>query len=468
MEDMEMSARKPSEKPAIGILGTGDYGRALAKRMLRCGVRVIFGSRDPANRDLVSIDKELADAQLSTINDVLLNENIEIIILAVQHWNIEGCLKNFNVDTSKKIFIDISNNEKPLDNQSIAEIIACKFPGMRVVKAFNTLSAYAVESDNFGGSRRVFIATDDIEAREKVSRLCCEIGFESVSYGSLKAARELEAYPTRLMQGWGKATICTIIVFLIWFVFVVIKYVYIYNKYNITFRWDNIPMRFLNKPVCMTAITLLTFSYLPGCLAAFLQIYNGSKYVRFPNFLDLWLKSRKALGLYALLFSLWHVVISTICMSPGYYGGWFQNTYVTLPENTTDFRIKFKSPMNLRGEANVSVGVLAILCMIVIGLSSLPSVGDILNWREWKFVQSHLGYITLLLATIHVLIFSFPYWIKRPSSLWRSGTFLSTFLAMVTLFLKLLLLMPCIGNYVYKIRSGWERKKSPKVCPAVV
>ncbi|XP_029645003.1 metalloreductase STEAP4-like [Octopus sinensis] len=462
MEGIELSSYNTSTMATIGILGTGDYGRALAKRMLRCGLKVVFGSRDPASRHLEAIDKELADAKLSTVKDVLSNENIEIIILAVHHWNIDSCLENFNAESSQKIFIDISNNEEILKDESIAETLVAKFPGMRVVKAFNTLSAYAVEDDNFGGSRRVLIAADDIEAREKVSWLCSEIGFESVTYGSLKAARELEAYPTRLMQGWGKATIFMLIVFFAWNIFVGVKYVYYYSKYNKRFPWETIPLRFINKSICMTAITLLTFSYLPGCLAAFLQIYNGSKYIRFPNFLDLWLKSRKMLGLYALLFSLWHVIISTICMSPGYWGGWFQSTRITLPENTTDLTLSFSSRMNFQGEANISAGILAILCMIIVGLSSLPSVGNILNWREWRFVQSHLGYITLLFATAHVLIFSFPYWIRRPSGLWKSSTFLSCLIPMITLCLKFLLLLPCIGNYVYKIRSGWERKKSSK------
>ncbi|CAI9733271.1 probable E3 ubiquitin-protein ligase HECTD2 [Octopus vulgaris] len=278
MEGIELSSYNTSTMATIGILGTGDYGRALAKRMLRCGLKVVFGSRDPASRHLEAIDKELADAKLSTVKDVLSNENIEIIILAVHHWNIDSCLENFNAESSQKIFIDISNNEEILKDESIAETLVAKFPGMRVVKAFNTLSAYAVEDDNFGGSRRVLIAADDIEAREKVSRLCSEIGFESVTYGSLKAARELEAYPTRLMQGWGKATIFMLIVFFAWNIFVGVKYVYYYSKYNKRFPWETIPLRFLNKSICMTAITLLTFSYLPGCLAAFLQIYNGKNF----------------------------------------------------------------------------------------------------------------------------------------------------------------------------------------------
>jgi phosphoglycerate dehydrogenase-like enzyme len=35
------------EKPTIGILGSGDFGRALAGRLAQAGYSVYLGSRDP-------------------------------------------------------------------------------------------------------------------------------------------------------------------------------------------------------------------------------------------------------------------------------------------------------------------------------------------------------------------------------------------------------------------------------------
>ena len=40
-------ARKSSENPVIAIVGSGDFGRALALRMVQSGYTVCIGSRNP-------------------------------------------------------------------------------------------------------------------------------------------------------------------------------------------------------------------------------------------------------------------------------------------------------------------------------------------------------------------------------------------------------------------------------------
>ena len=35
------------EKNSIAIIGSGDFGRALASRMIQCGYNVCIGSRNP-------------------------------------------------------------------------------------------------------------------------------------------------------------------------------------------------------------------------------------------------------------------------------------------------------------------------------------------------------------------------------------------------------------------------------------
>ena len=50
-EDFEMKNSKSTEaqpRPAITVLGTGDFGRALTKRLSLAGYDVVIGSRDPA------------------------------------------------------------------------------------------------------------------------------------------------------------------------------------------------------------------------------------------------------------------------------------------------------------------------------------------------------------------------------------------------------------------------------------
>lgn len=457
-----------SKTKMIGILGTGDYGRALAKRLLRSGYQVIMGSRDPDHQRVTSIDEELKPVKVETINHVLTNENIFIVFLAVHSKNFTACLAPSIDSLGDKILIDISNQDKLNKGESNAENLAEAFPGVRIVKAFNTLSAYAMESDTFGGTKQVLIASNDQEARDKVSALSREMGFTPIDYGTLRSARDLEAYPLTLMYGWGWPTLFTFAIFVGWNLVLILKYWIYYRNSKHKFKWSNVPLSYLNKPVCLTAITLLALSYLPGCLAAFLQIINGTKYKRFPNWFDRWLKARKMIGLYALFFSVWHVAISGIYMSPGYLGSWFESTKVHFPENTSDFVLNFSVRMNLKGEGTISVGILALLLMSILGLSSLPSVGAILNWREWRFVQSHLGYVTLFLVTAHVVIFALPGWIRFPTRFYHFNSFMCCVIPFIVLFMKMILITPCIGSYVDKIRGGWERGRSSKKSTEIV
>ena len=73
------------------------------------------------------------------------------------------------------------------------------------------------------------------------------------------------------------------------------------------YLWNHIPMDNMNKALAVHALTTLALCYLPGVLAGWLQLYRGTKYSRFPNWLDTWLKIRKQLGLLMLFAASIHV-----------------------------------------------------------------------------------------------------------------------------------------------------------------
>ena len=63
----------------------------------------------------------------------------------------------------------------------------------------------------------------------------------------------------------------------------------------------------LNKTLSIHAVQLLTMCYFPGVIAAYIQLFRGTKYSRFPKWLDRWLKMRKQLGLLMLFSACLHV-----------------------------------------------------------------------------------------------------------------------------------------------------------------
>src|SRR5262249_5927084 len=73
--------------------------------------------------------------------------------------------------------------------QSVAEWAA----GARVVKAFNTIGAARFATPGFGSEvATMFICADDAGAKQSVTQLAAEMGFEVSDAGDLAVARLLE------------------------------------------------------------------------------------------------------------------------------------------------------------------------------------------------------------------------------------------------------------------------------------
>lgn len=71
-----------------------------------------------------------------------------------------------------------------------------------------------------------------------------------------------------------------------------------------------IPILVINKVLPMVSITLLALVYLPGVIAAVVQLRNGTKYKKFPHWLDRWMLTRKQFGLLSFFFAILHAIYS--------------------------------------------------------------------------------------------------------------------------------------------------------------
>jgi len=440
----------------IGVIGSGNFARALAKRLYYAGYNVVIGSRHPNMRSLSAVDDCFCDISLASVEDCI--KRTSIIFLAIHAANYKDCLNSSIGLLQEKIIVDVSNRDRKSKSDSNAEMLSRLLPKSIVVKAFNVVSAYAMENDNIGGSRRVFIASDDNKSRDKVSVIARDMGFTPVDMGLLRSSRKIESFPLTLLPEWRAPIAFAVGVFNIWLLYII----FIYFVEKTAYRWDQIFVKVMNKPLCMTAITVLSSTFLPSSVSALFQIFYGTKHIRFPSWLDRWLKSRKQLGMVSFFLVVVHVIMSVLIMSPTYLRSWYQPIPVSIPGNLThDLKLPMVTWMVWKGEAACLVGIIAFLCLCIIAISTIPSVTDSLNWREWRFIQSNLGHVTLLLSLIHVIIMGAPGWVKvGPIKTMRSITFLSSVLPFLTLFLKLIFSVPCLHRYLKKIRNGWERNPS--------
>ncbi|KAH0627472.1 hypothetical protein JD844_003212 [Phrynosoma platyrhinos] len=110
-----------------------------------------------------------------------------------------------------------------------------------------------------------------------------------------------------------------------------------------------------------------------------------------------------------------------------------------------------------RMEIYVSLGILGLAILAVLAVTSIPSVSHSLTWREFHYIQSKMGYLALLLCTVHTLIFAWNKWVDIGQFVWYTPpTFMiAVILPILVLACKCVLLFPCLRKRLQKIRSGF-------------
>jgi 8-hydroxy-5-deazaflavin:NADPH oxidoreductase len=186
----------------IGIIGTGNMGRALGLVWAERGHDVLFGARNPAqSQAAVAFASGLgAQARVQAGSNDEAARFGEVLLYSARAVPPAEVLGDPGV-LAGKIVVDMNNGELPRDraypanNLSHAEALAGGVPEAHVVKAFNTLPAGAFElcPDAIRPYRvSCFIAGDNVAARRTVAGLAEEIGFVPVDCGPLLHARVLE------------------------------------------------------------------------------------------------------------------------------------------------------------------------------------------------------------------------------------------------------------------------------------
>lgn len=458
------------DEKIISVLGSGDYGRALSGRLVKSGYTVYIGSRDPTRQTTQTMVKQTG-AILMGQDEALSCSNMVVIAVGRDHYD------NLPLAALKgKILIDVANNteiRKGPHYRSNAEYLQGLIPDAKVVKGFNVLSAYALENGGLQGSKEVYIAGNDSEAKTKVAAVVRGCGFTPVDWGMIKASRDIEDIPLKLMPSWRRPLA---VVFGL-FVFVSILALFSFQicpnigSGDWSENWTTMFNTNFNRVIAIIALWTLAFCYLPGLLAAYLQLWRGTKYSRFPKWLDDWLRMRKQLGLIMLGLACMHACISVAYVTPQTLPWVYEPaTNIKVLVEETNGTLHEKSMQlhnfhfNWRGELFLTLGALATCLVVILGITSLPSVTATLSWREFTFVQSKLGWVCLIMASFHDVFlawnYMFLYWgcfNKLPI-----GPQYALYPSALCVLLKLPLLLPPIDNYLQKIRRGYERPSAIK------
>jgi 8-hydroxy-5-deazaflavin:NADPH oxidoreductase len=200
----------------ITVIGIGNMGRAISRRLACGGADVLLVGKDleAARRvaaeaaatpeDCVGVD-ELREALAGTAGSIRAADLADglaedVVVLALWHQQALDFARANAAALRGKVVVDIANPLNPTydglvtpPGSSAAEELARLVPGAKVVKAFNTTFAPTLTAGAVAGQPLdVFVAGDDGEAKATVARLIEAGGLRAIDVGPLEQARQLE------------------------------------------------------------------------------------------------------------------------------------------------------------------------------------------------------------------------------------------------------------------------------------
>ena len=196
-----------SSPTRIGIIGSGNIGGTIGGLWVKKGHSVFFSSRHPDElKDMVAKLGSLAQA--GTVEQAVAFG--DVLFIAVPYGAIPQIGKDYSAAMKGKVMLDACNAVSSRDGAVADEVeqngigvtTQRYFPGVRIVRAFNTMSymVFAREANRPDPKLAIPIAGDDPQALQIAASLVRDAGFDPVTVGTLADARRFQ----RGQAGYGQ------------------------------------------------------------------------------------------------------------------------------------------------------------------------------------------------------------------------------------------------------------------------
>lgn len=195
----------------IAVLGgTGHEGSGLALRWARAGYRVILGSRDAeraaaAAKEMKSL---LGGGDVTGDSNKNAAAAADIVVLTVPFSAQRSTVEDVRGSLEGKILIDatvplvppkVARVQLPSNGSAVASIQRSLGENVRVVSAFQNVSAHHLKDLNHSVDCDVLVCGDDPAAREIVVGLAADIGLRGIHAGPIENSAAAEALTSVLI-----------------------------------------------------------------------------------------------------------------------------------------------------------------------------------------------------------------------------------------------------------------------------
>jgi predicted dinucleotide-binding enzyme len=186
----------------VGILGSGDVAKVLASGFLKHGHDAMLGTRDSAK--LKEWAAQNPRGKVGSFNEAAAFG--ELVVLAVKGTAAADALRAAGAkNLAGKVVIDATNpiaDAAPTNgvlrfftdlDESLMERSQREFAQAHFVKAFNSVGSGRMVDPQFAGGRpTMFICGNNAAAKQTVTAILDQFGWETADMGAIEAARAIE------------------------------------------------------------------------------------------------------------------------------------------------------------------------------------------------------------------------------------------------------------------------------------
>lgn len=205
----------------IGVLGSGDVGKTLAKGFLKYDYQVMIGSDHVEKLE----EFKMENSRVETGTFEQSAQWADLVVLCVKGTVAEKIVEKTKTNFFGKIVVDTTNPiaDAPPENgvlkfftsleESLMERLQKIAPDAQFVKALNSIGSGLMINPDFGGGIKptMFICGNNEDAKKKVSEILQRFGFEVEDVGKVESARAIEplcilwCIPGFLKNEWAHA-----------------------------------------------------------------------------------------------------------------------------------------------------------------------------------------------------------------------------------------------------------------------